>query len=243
MRCVSDCTDAWHKRLWNTWHASCDRRRVLANRPSHRIALENDVNLFKASLLAAAVLATAPLAARAESDFVNGSGDASARLDFRVTIPRVLFLRVGTGADATDNTNVNLIEFAPGAATLGDGTAVAGSGGDLGGGAVTAKVIGNNGTITLKATTTGALSNGSGDSIPFSQIITTPTALSSATPLAAPQLANGESSITITPDSGKVVKQDARWTFSYANTVTPAPGTYGGVNTNNGRVTYTASMP
>jgi hypothetical protein len=202
------------------------------------------VKSFHACLFAAAVLTTLPLAAQAEANYVNGSGNASARLDFRVTIPRVLFLRVGAGSDFANNTTVNLIEFAPAAANLGDGTVVAGTGGDLGSGAVTAKVLGNNGTITLKATTSGALSNGAGDSIPFSQIVTTPTALNTATTLKAPQLVNGESAaVTLTPASGKIVEQDARWTFTYANTVMPAPGTYGGINTNNGRVTYTASMP
>jgi hypothetical protein len=58
------------------------------------------MNLLKATLLAAAV-AAAPFAANAESQFVNGTGTASAKLDFRVTIPRVLFLRVGAGADST----------------------------------------------------------------------------------------------------------------------------------------------
>jgi hypothetical protein len=41
----------------------------------------------------------------------------------------------------------------------------------------------------------------------------------------------------------RIVNQDARWTYSYANTALVPSGTYGGVNTNNGRVTYTASLP
>lgn len=199
---------------------------------------------FQASLLAAAVLAAAPLAAQAESRFVNGAGSASASVDFRVVVPRVLFLRVGAGSDFANNTTVNLIEFTPAAADLGNGAEVVGTGGDLGSGAVTAKVIGNNGTITLTANTGGALTNADGDTIPYSQIITTPSALNSATVLDAPVLANGASApVSVAPASGKVVVRDARWTYTYANTAIVAPGTYGGVNTNNGRVTYTASMP
>ena len=39
------------------------------------------------------------------------------------------------------------------------------------------------------------------------------------------------------------VNRDAKWTYTYANAAVVAPGTYGGTNTNNSRVTYTASMP
>lgn len=209
------------------------------------LALENTVNLLKASLLAAAI-AAAPLAANAESQFNgSGSGNASARLDFRVTVPRVLFLRVGAGSDFANNATVNLIEFTPAAADLGTGAVVSGTGGDIGGGVVTAKVIGNNGAITLTATTSGALGNGAGDTIPFSEIRTAATTLSTATVLDAPALANGASApVTLNPATGsKVIVRDAQWTFTYANTAVYAPGTYGGINTNNSRVTYTASMP
>ncbi len=37
--------------------------------------------------------------------------------------------------------------------------------------------------------------------------------------------------------------QDAQWTYSYDNTDVVPAGIYGGVNANNGRVTYTASLP
>ena len=51
------------------------------------------MNKSKTTLIAAARLATLPLVANAESNFVNGAGNATARLDFRVTIPRGRFLR------------------------------------------------------------------------------------------------------------------------------------------------------
>jgi hypothetical protein len=49
--------------------------------------------------------------------------------------------------------------------------------------------------------------------------------------------------VTLTPPSGKVMNRDAKWTFTYLNSAVVAPGTYGGTNVNNSRVTYTASMP
>jgi hypothetical protein len=97
----------------------------------------------------------------------------------------------------------------------------------------------------LVATATGALSDGAGDTIPFTQI-TTAAAVNTAsyTLLPAPVLSNGTSStVTLTAPAAKIINADAKWTFSYANSVTPPGGTYGGVNTNNGRVTYTATMP
>lgn len=201
------------------------------------------MNVFKTTLLATALFAAFPMVAQAESQFVNGAGNATAKLDFQITIPRILFLRVGS-----NNATVDLVSFAPAAATLGDSSVVTGTGGDLTGGAVSAQVRGNNGTITLLATTAGALNNGAGDTIPYSQIITTPTVLTSATALAAPTLANGASApVTVAPAAGsKVVDRDARWTYTYANNAVVAPGVYGGggaANTGNGRVTYTASMP
>jgi hypothetical protein len=132
------------------------------------------------------------------------------------------------------------------AANVGDSTAIAATAGsgDLGNGAVTAIIRGNNGTVTLNATATGALGNGSGDSINYTEIVTTATTLTTATALAAPTLANGTSgNVTINPTPSKVVNRDARWTYTYANSAIAAPGTYGGVNVNNSRVTYTAAMP
>ena len=201
---------------------------------------------FRPLLIASAILAATPMLAQAESQFVS-TGNATARLDFQITVPRVLYLRVGTGTDYTNNAAINQIAFTVPAATMGDGTPVAASAasGDLGNGVVTARVLGNNGTITLSSTTTGALSNGAaGDTISYAQIATAATTLTSATALPAPALADGATnSVTVTPVAGRVVTRDARWTYTYANSAIAAPGTYGGVNANNSRVTYTAAMP
>ncbi|MBX9402402.1 hypothetical protein K4L06_13890 [Lysobacter sp. BMK333-48F3] len=198
------------------------------------------------SLLAVALLAGAPLLAQAESQYSTGSATpltAAAKLDFQITIPKILFLRVGSGADYTTTATVNQIAFAVPAANVGNGAAVTATAtsGDLGNGEVTAKVVGNNGNITLGATALGALSNGAaGDTISYSQIATA----SDTAALPAPTLTDGASApLTIAPASGKVVNRSARWTYTYLNNNVVAPGVYGGVNANNSRVTYTASMP
>ena len=209
------------------------------------------MNLNKSILAAALVAVVAAFSAnqaKAESQFQTGSGTltANARLDFQVVIPKVLFLQVGTGTAFGNNTTVNQIAFTVPAANVGDSSPIAASAasGDLGNGAVTARLVGNNGAIAFSSTTLGALSNGAGDSLSYGQIGVTVAPLTSATALPSPALADGATTNTsITPASGKLVNRDATWTFRYLNTTTPAPGTYGGINTQNSRVTYTAVMP
>lgn len=203
--------------------------------------------MIKTAVLAA--LVAAPMLANAESAFTTGAGSpitAAAHLDFQITIPKILFLQVGTGTNMAANATINQIAFSVPAANVGDGTVIAATAGsgDLGNGTVTAQVIGNNGTVTFTSQTVGALGNGSGDTISYGQIATAAAALTSATVLAHPTLADAATTtVTLTPASGKVINRDAKWTYTYTNSAVVAPGTYGGVNTNNSRVTYTASMP
>ncbi len=193
-------------------------------------------SLFKrlGSVALIAALA-APIGANAESSFQTGAGalNSSARVDFQITIPRFLSLRVGTAGAPVD-----LVSFTVPAANVGDATAVAGTGGDLGAGSVTARVLGNGGNVTLQATTAGPLGNGT-SSISWSEITTA----SSNPSLPAPVLANGPSAAVAVAATSGVVNQTATWTYGYANTGVVEAGTYGGVNTNNSRVTYTASLP
>lgn len=208
----------------------------------------NTVSIRKALALSLALIAAGLSgAAHAESNFQTGAGalTATARVDFQITIPRILFLQVGTGTLYANNIAVNLIDFTVPAANIGNGTPVAATAGsgDLGNGTVTAIVRGNGGNIGLTSVATGALGNGAGDSINFSQITTTAAALSTGTVLTPPTLANGTSANVPLTAVGKVVNQDARWTYQYANSAIVPAGTYGGVNTNNGRVTYTATLP
>jgi hypothetical protein len=178
-----------------------------------------------------------------------GALTATARVSFRITIPKLLYLRLGTGSayptTLASQGAVDLLTFTPSAAVLGNGTAVAGAGGDLAGGVETAAIISNSGNVTLNATASGALGDGAGDSIPYTQIATAASALSVGyTLLAAPALTNATTAnIVLTAPASKVIKADAKWTFSYANTTAPPAGTYGGVNVHNSRVVYTATMP
>jgi hypothetical protein len=64
-----------------------------------------------------------------------------------------------------------------------------------------------------------------------------------ATVLAAPALADGATTTITLTAVGKIVQQDAKWAYTYANATVPPQGTYGGINANNSRVTYTASVP
>jgi len=203
---------------------------------------------MKLKALAAALALAAPLAAHAESNFqsaVSGTLTATARVDFTIVIPRILFLRVGTGTNLATDTTINLITFNVPGASIGNGTpvvATAGSG-DLSNGTVTARLIGNVGAVTFGVSTPGAISNGT-DTINYTEITTTAAALTGvSTLLAAPTLVNGAGATASLPAVAGVVNRGAQWTYAYANTNPVASGAYGGVGVNNGRATYTAVSP
>jgi len=194
----------------------------------------------KLNSLALALALALPLAAQAESNIssVNvppgTSLTTNAHVDFSIVIPKILFLRVGSAGAGIDS-----IVFNVPAASVGNTTPIAGTGGDLTGGVVTAIVQANSGTVTLNAQAAGALLNGAGDSISHSQITTA----SNNPNLPAPVLSDATSAnVTLTP-TAKLVNQSAQWTYSYSNSAVVPAGTYGGVNVNNGRVTYQATMP
>jgi predicted oxidoreductase len=103
--------------------------------------------------------------------------------------------------------------------------------------------VANNGNVTLSSTTLGRLTDGTGDQISYGQIRTTPRKMTTATVLAAPALADGATMTITVAAVGKIVHRDAKWAYTYLNRTIPPAGTYGGINTNNSRVTYTASLP
>ena len=191
-----------------------------------------------------------PLIATAESNYQTGTGglSATAHVDFTITIPRTLYLRVGTGsaypATLANGATIDLITFSPALATLGNNTPIAGTGGDIGGGVETAAILTNSNTVSLTATATGALTDASGDTIPFTQINTVASALTGTDMLlTAPTLTNGVSTpVTLTAAANKTIAADAKWTYTYQNAAVVPAGTYGGVNVNNGRVVYTATI-
>jgi hypothetical protein len=198
--------------------------------------------------VAAALVLTAPVLANAASTITTGTATpltASAQLDFQVVVPKVLFLQVGAGSLMGANTTVNQIAFTVPGGTIGNGTAVVASAasGDLGNGVVTARVVGNNGNVTLSSTTTGALTDAAGDTLSYTQIGTAATAGATGNLLLPPALADAATTTETLTAVKNVVNMDAKWTFSFLNTAVVPPGTYGGVNANNSRVTYTASMP
>jgi hypothetical protein len=195
-----------------------------------------------------------PLLTHAESNVQTGAATAApgatAHVDFTIVIPKILYLRVGAGSSYSTGTltsvnTIDLITFSPAAGTVGNSVAVAGTGGDLTGGVETAAIVSNSGNVTLSATAAGAgLSDGNGDTIPFTQITTAASTLTSGTALPAPVLTNGTSAnVVLTAPATKFITQDAKWTYSFANSANVPGGTYGGVGVNNGRVVYTATMP
>jgi len=205
------------------------------------------------SLVAAAGVAL-PLLGHAGSSVQSGAGalTANAQVQFSITVPQVLYLRVGTGSLYTtgvlaNDPTVNAINFAPSVSQAATGGAVTGTGGDLTGGVETAAVIGNGGAVLLGASTPGAMNDGAaGDTINWSQITTASGTLTSTTALPAPVLANGASANLNLNPTTKTVFEDARWTYTYNITAgsPPAAGNYGGATAaQNGLVTYTASMP
>ena len=196
---------------------------------------------MKKALLLKSTLALAlatPLLASAESQLITGAGSAVARLDFRVVVPRVLFLGVGTGAAGlTNNTTIDTVTFdyTSNPAAVGTGAAA----GAITGNVVPVRVVGNNGQVSLTAATTGALTNATADTIPWSEITATSSLPALPSPV-IPATGTGAGSNVTLSSGTKITDRSANWTFSYANNAVVAPGTYG---TTNGRVTYTASMP
>jgi hypothetical protein len=121
----------------------------------------------------------------AQSSSATGAGaNASVDLDFQIIIPNFIYFRVGTAGPTVDT-----VSFAPTAAQVAAGTQdIAGTGGDLTGGAVTVNLISNGGAVTIDANGNGGLSDGS-NTIDFATIST----VSSDTDLPAPTLSNATS--------------------------------------------------
>jgi hypothetical protein len=183
---------------------------------------------------ALAIALASPLLASAESALTVGPGDAAANLNFRVIIPRVLFLAVGTGAAglaANSNIDTVIFDYSANATALGTGAAAS----TITGNVVPVRVLGNGGVIALASTNTGVLTNATSDTIPWSEITVV-----SSLPADFASPAPGGGTVNLGISSGtKVTNRTANWTFSYANAAVVPPGTYD----TNGRVTYTATMP
>lgn len=189
------------------------------------------------------VTALVPVSHATEVTDAAAPFSAVGTLRVSVTINGFLRLRVGTNSAA-----INLIQFSPLAANVGNAAPVAGTGGDAGGGsAVTVVVQGNRNQITITPTnSSGGLGIGTGVAsdgrINYNQI---QTLSSDPTNLPAPVLSNagGSAVLPVPTVAPGITNRSAVWTFAYLNQTIPSSGTYGGVNLNGSRVTYTATMP
>lgn len=170
----------------------------------------------------------------AESDINSGvvAGlSAQARLDARVAVPRIIFLRIGTGTNFADNATRNRVTFTVTPANVGSGTAVIGT---PSAGPIQARVLANGGNVSFRASgTNGGLASGA-NRILWTQIV--PSVSGGSLP--HPAIGNGvPGAVTTLVASAGIVDRSAIYSFGYSNSVPVAAGTY------NGRVTYTASLP
>ncbi len=169
----------------------------------------------------------------AESTRVTGAGNASAKVNFQIVLGHTLFLAVGTGSVAgplaTDPT-VDTVTFDYSAAANLVGTGAAAP--TITGNAVTTRVYGNRGQITLTASHPANLVSGT-NTIAFTQITVT----SNNFFFPAPAM-GGAAVFPWTNFFGlsQITDRTAIWTFQYSNSVPAAGGLY------TGQVTYTASM-
>jgi hypothetical protein len=198
--------------------------------------------------LLAAVL---PVPAPAETGNTAGgsAANATARVDFRVVIPKFLRLQVGSAGGAVDR-----IDMAPGPAQLATSpsTTVGGTGG-LGGGAVAVRVQAAPGpdVVNLTYRTTdetgagrAALSDGA-NSVPWNTVKVA-TGGASAASLAHPvALADGSATevgvVTPVPEVAGIIDLNATWTYSWNDGGVSFPASASGGYT--GRVAYKLSTP
>jgi hypothetical protein len=194
-----------------------------------------------ALLLAAAVVGILGPAhsARAATVFDNTAPyTASTTLIHRINYPRFLRFRVGPAAGiALVNCDMSAQSL-----NLGNGTDLACTGGDVGGGVSTVQVKSNSGQVRLTVTTTGALQAVSGATIPYSEIKSTTSDANLPAPV-LPALGGTSPTVNVALNAGAITDRTASWTYTFDNTAVYAAGTYGGVNVRRGRVTYTASSP
>lgn len=203
--------------------------------------------LAAAMLVAGGVLGMAPAHAGSNTD-TTAPWSVPVSHDFRIVIPGFLYFRVGTDAPAS----VDMITFTATIANVGNGTPIAGTGGETGGGTAANVVVrANTGQVTVtESNNSGGLGLGTGTVadgyINYDQITTT----SSLGTLPAPTLSNAGGN-TALPTLGcdvacagpKTTNRTAVWTYAYANANIPSAGTYGAGPGTGGRVTYTATTP
>lgn len=178
---------------------------------------------------AATALLFAASGAYAASNFDTGSPGSlstSVNLNFSITVPRFVMLRVGSPA------SVDTLAFSPTLADLAASTPVLPVGGDAGASDVTVQVRSNAGNVTLTATTATADLVSGGLTVPWSTLSAT-----NPTGTVVPPAFNSGSTL-VTASSG-IVDQAGTWRYAWTNPANTiyAAGTYSGT------VTFTASTP
>lgn len=162
--------------------------------------------------------------AKAESQTIIGGGSAVVRLDFRITIPTILHLQVGSLAATVDRITFPVTDL-PGTG------AVAGTSSGTNPVPVrVAALVGAATNVTLTADSSTALDDGSGNNIPFTEILWT--ASGSFTGNTFNGTNNQQLDQFIGPGN-----RTGTYTFSYANANYYPNGTY------DGTVTYTLTSP
>jgi hypothetical protein len=160
-------------------------------------------------------------AGNAKADSSQSTGTpTSAHLDFRVTIPTILYLAVGSTGATIDRVTFTVADL-PGTGAVAGSAAIP---------VRVAALVGANATVTLRADSSTALSDGGGHTIPFTEISWT---------------ASGDfTNNTFTGVNNQQLDQftgagnrTGNYTFSYANAGWYPTGTY------DGEVTYTLSSP
>ena len=161
--------------------------------------------------------------AKAESTS-SGGAPTTARLDFRITIPTILYLQLGTLGATVDRVTFPVIDLP------GTGPVAGTSSGTNPVPVRVAALVGGSALVTLRANSSTALTDGSGNNIPFSEILWTATGNFSGNTFNA--AANQQLDQFTGPGN-----RTGTYSFSYANANYYPPGTY------NGQVTYTLSSP
>jgi hypothetical protein len=207
---------------------------ILADRKSQgqvASAMKKAPPLAGAALFLALMLA--PLPSQAESRLVNGTGNASARVNVRVVIQRILYLGVGDssvwGARQNSSTiTTRLWDYSTNPTAVGTGADPAVQANTF----FYVAVFGNNGQISLSANNPGVLSNGT-HTIPMTQIVP-----NFSLGIAAPAFGGAAVAVPLTAPGSRITNRIGLWSYRYLNTVVPASG-----GTYTAEVTYTATMP
>lgn len=162
--------------------------------------------------------------AYAESD-TGVNGDAQARLNFQVSIPKILYLQIGGSGATIDTVSFNVTDVADNEATVS---------GDNSPAVKVAAIVGTSSSVILSADSSAGMTGSvTGSTIPFSAVTTSGTGdFSSVSSLAF----DGTASQQVWSATGGGMRTGSLG-YAYTNSYSYAPDTY------SGQITYTLSSP